>query len=217
MRQTILSALNSWLQPSHKTVLLFDSVAAAHEIAFMLNGEWDECNGVNLSKCDEVAINTAASLVDTSWCYQGTSVAVLSKLTTDELLRRYGIGERNFTNANLRCANLCSLLLSEVNFNWAKLSWANLSGANLSKSDLTAADMQNANLSDINLSKSRLVRANLVSTNLSRADLKGADLSHACLRNANLYQADLRGANIFQTDFQGADCSGAIFDTVIPK
>jgi hypothetical protein len=102
------------LQRSQKTVLLFDSIAAAHEISFMLNGEWDECNGVSMSKCDEVAINTAACLVDTSWCYQGTSVAVLSKLTTDELVRRYAIGERNFTNANLRCANLCSLLLSEV-------------------------------------------------------------------------------------------------------
>ncbi|WP_026734895.1 pentapeptide repeat-containing protein [Fischerella sp. PCC 9605] len=211
MKNIILIGLTNWLGRSQKSVLLFDSIAAASEIAFMLGGEWDGCNGAIVSKCDEVAINTAASLMETTWCYQGAWVAVLNRLTTDELLRRYAIGERNFSNANLRCSKLCSLLLSEVNLSWAKLNFANLSGANLSKANLTAADFQDANLSDTNLSQSRLVRANLVSANLSRADLKGADLSHACLSNANLNQADLRGANLEQADLKGADLSEALF------
>ncbi|MDM9383729.1 pentapeptide repeat-containing protein [Chlorogloeopsis sp. ULAP01] len=212
MKNIISTALNSWLKSPQKSVLLFDSIAAANEVAFMLKGEWDGCNGAIVSKCDEVAINTAATLMEAAWCYQGAWVAVSHRLTTDELLRRYTIGERNFINANLRCAKLCSLVLSEVNLSRAKLNLANLSGTNLSKADLTAADIQDANLSDTNLSRSQLVRANFISANLSRADLKGANLSHACLRNANLSEADLRGANFSQADLRGADMSGALFD-----
>jgi uncharacterized protein YjbI with pentapeptide repeats len=212
MKNIILTTLNSWLKRPQKSVLLFDSIAAANEIAFMLKGEWDGCNGVVMSKCDEVALNTAATLMDTGWCYQGAWVAVLNRLTAEELLRRYAIGERNFTNANLRCAKLCSLFLSEVDLSRAKLNLANLSGTNLTKADFTAADIQDANLSDTNLSQSRLVRANLLSANLSRADLKGANLSYACLNNANLSEADLRGTNLSQADLKGADLSGALFD-----
>jgi uncharacterized protein YjbI with pentapeptide repeats len=210
----ILTNLNNWLQGKQKYTLLFDSSSAAQEIAFMLNGKWDECNAVIMSKCDEIAINTAANLIEATWCYQGASIAVLNRLATDELVSRYAMGERFFINANLRCANACSLSLTEVNLSYAKLNFANLSQSNLSKADLTRADIQNANLSDSNLSEARLFRANLSSCNLSRADLKGADLSHACLSGANLSEADLRGANLDQTDLRGADLYGALIKNV---
>lgn len=212
MKNIILIGLNSWLQRKQKSVLLFDSIAAANDIAFMLNAEWDGCNGAVMSKCDEVAINTAAILMGASWCYQGASRTVLNRLATDELLRRYKIGERNFSNANLRCALLCQLTLSETNLSWAKLSLANLSGTNLSRANLTVTDMTEANLSDANLSKTQLVRANLTRANLSRADLRGANLSHACLNDANLTEADLRGANLSVADLRGANISGTLFD-----
>ncbi|MFQ4141447.1 pentapeptide repeat-containing protein [Chlorogloeopsis sp. ULAP02] len=212
MKNIISTALNCWLKSPQKSVLLFDSIAAANEIAFMLKGDWDGCNGVIVSKCDEVAINTATNLMEATWCYQGAWVAVSQRLTTDELLRRYAIGERHFINANLRSAKLCSLVLSEVNLSRAKLNLANFSGTNLSQADLTAADIQDANLSDTNLSQSQLVRANLISANLSRANLRGANLSHACLSNANLSEADLRGANLSQVDLKGANLSGVLFD-----
>ncbi|MCC5644317.1 pentapeptide repeat-containing protein [Nostoc sp. CHAB 5824] len=144
MKNIISIGWNSWLKQHKESILLFDSIAAASEIAFMLNGQWDGCNGVKIANCDEVAVNTATKLLEVTWCYQGASKAVLDRLTTDEILRRYAIGERNFINANLRCAVLASVKLSEINLSYAKLSWADLSQANLSKADLTAADLSQA-------------------------------------------------------------------------
>jgi hypothetical protein len=168
-----ITGLNSW-SCSTKYILLFNSSDAAVDIAFMLGGQWDGCNGVIVPKLDEVAVNTAASLVGASWCYSGASFAFLTKLSVDELKRRYAAGERNFANADLRCAQLNYLNLSGANLGWAKLSLANLSGANLSGSDLTAASLNDANLSG--------------------ADLKGANLSLADFRGANLRDANLSGA-----------------------
>ncbi|MEH1945282.1 MAG: pentapeptide repeat-containing protein [Nostoc sp.] len=142
MKNIISIGLNNWLKRHKDSVLLFDSIAAASEIALMLNGQWDGCNGVIIASGDEVAVNTAAKLLETTWCYQGASKAVLGRVTTDEILRRYAIGERNFVNANLRCAVLASVKLSEINLSYAQLSWADLSQANLSYADLTAADLR---------------------------------------------------------------------------
>lgn len=202
------SSFKSW-SSLRQDVLLFDSSAAASDIAFMLGGEWDGCNGVVVSKCDEVAVNTAANLVGAKWCYGGASFALLIRLPADELLRRYAAGERNFVNANLRYALLNQRNLSKANLSWTKLSWANLSEANLSGADLTAADLSEANLSGANLSQTSLVRANLTKANLQRADLRGADLSKACLNEANLCEANLSGANLSLADVRGAELSGA--------
>ena len=172
--------LNSWSWRT-KDILLFDSSHAAEEVAFMLEGHWDRCNGVFVHTDDEVAINTAASLVGASWCYGGASFAYLTPLSVDELKRRYAAGERNFVNANLRCAALNNLNLGEANLGWAKLSLANLSKANLSGADLTAACLNDANLSEADLSG-----ANLSLTDLRGANLRDANLTGACLRGAKL-------------------------------
>ncbi|MBD2770594.1 pentapeptide repeat-containing protein [Iningainema sp. BLCCT55] len=212
--KNMISNIFKMPQKNPQTVLLFDSIAAAQEVAFMLQGEWDGCNGVLMTKCDGVAVNTAASLMEAEWCYQGTALAVLNKLTTDALLRRYSRGERNFINANLRCAQLSSLCLNEINLSWAKLNLTNLSGSNLSKSLLIAADIQEGNLSNTNLNESQLVRANLTKANLSGSNLSGADLSRACLVDANLREADLRGANLSGANLRGSDLSGTILDNL---
>jgi uncharacterized protein YjbI with pentapeptide repeats len=205
-------ALMNWLQPKPETVLLCDSSAAASEMAFMLNGEWDGCNSLVLPKCDKVAIEAAASLLETSWCYQNTCEPVLIRLAVDELLRRYAIGDRFFINANLRCAQLSELCFENIDLSYAKLNLANLSGTNLSKANLMAGQMQSANLTGSNLSKSQLVRANLSGANLSDANLKGADLSYADLSNVCLTGADLRGANLARTDLRKTSLDGAIFE-----
>ncbi|MBW4687486.1 MAG: pentapeptide repeat-containing protein [Komarekiella atlantica HA4396-MV6] len=214
MKNFISIALNSLFKEQKQSMLLFDSITAADEIALMLNGQWDGCNGVIMAKCDEVAINTAAQLLEAAWCYQGDSKAVLDRLTNDELLRRYAMGERNFVNANLRCAVLASMNLSKINLSYAKLSSANLSQVNLTQADLTAADLNLANLSRADLSKASLVRANLTKADLQLANLKGANLSMANLSEVNLTDADLRGANLALADlrgvnFQFCDLSGA--------
>ncbi|MEH2118186.1 pentapeptide repeat-containing protein [Nostoc sp.] len=205
MKKIISIGWNSWLKRHKESILLFDSIAAANEIAFILNGQWDGCNGVIIAKCDEVAVNTAAKLLEATWCYQGASKAVLDRVTTDELLRRYAMGERNFINANLRCAVLASVKLSEINLSYAKLSWADLSQANLSKADLTAADLSEANLSRADLSKAYLMRTNLTKADLQQASLRGANLSSANLTEVNLTDADLRGANLTLADLRGAN------------
>ena len=46
--------------------------------------------------------------------------ASLGRVTTDEILRPYAMGERNFVNANLRCAVLASAKLSEINLSYAQ-------------------------------------------------------------------------------------------------
>ncbi|MEG5175049.1 pentapeptide repeat-containing protein [Microcoleus sp. B3-D7] len=212
MKNNSSIGLMNWLQPKPETVLLCDSSAAASEMAFMLNGEWDGCNSLVLSKCDKVAIEAAARLLETSWCYQNTCEPILIRLEVDELLRRYAVGDRFFINANLRCAQLSELCLAKIDLSYAKLNLANLSGTNLSKANLMAAQIPAANLSGSNLSKSQLVRANLSGTNLSDANLKGADLSYADLSNVCLRGTDLRGANLARTDLRETSLEGAIFE-----
>ncbi len=177
------NGLNSW-SSEKKYILLFDSSVAAEDIAFMLGGRWDGCNGVCVPKCDEVAVNTAASLMGASWCYSGAFYAFLTPLSVDELKRRYAAGDRNFANANLRCAELNNLNLSGANLSWAKLALADLNGANLSGADLTAADLSKANLSEADLQGANLSLADLREANLAQANLTGA-----CLRGAKLTEA----------------------------
>lgn len=188
--QNHFPSLNIWSWRG-QYVLLFDSESAAQDIAFMLGGEWDGCNGVAVNKCDQVAVNTAASLVGAKWCYGGDRVALLVRLPVAELKQRYAAGERNFINANLRCAVLNDLNLSKANLSWAKLNWANMSRIDLSGADLTAAD-----LSDVNLSE-----ADLRGANLSLVDLRGANLNQANLSGANLRGAKLNEASLTLDDY----------------
>ena len=149
--------------------LLFDSCYAAEDVAFMLGGQWDRCNGVVVSVVDEIAIATAAKIVDARWCYTGKSSTLLPRMSVDVLKRRYALGERHFINANLRGADLSNLNLSQVNLGWASLQGANLSGANLRNADLTQADLTDANLSETDLTGANLKRAILSETQLNRA------------------------------------------------
>ena len=178
---SFLTGLNSCFGET-KQILLFDSHDAAVDVAFMLGSEWDGCNGVVvLPNFDEIAVNTAAKLVGSSWCYSGKSCALLPKLSIEALKRSYAAGNRYFINANLMCADLTHLNLSQVNLGWAKLRGANLSGVNLSGADLTAADLSDANLTGANLSGANLSRADL-----SVANLCDANTSGACLRGVKV-------------------------------
>ncbi len=212
MKNQSLLGLMNWLQPKPETVLLCDSIAAASDMAFMLNGDWDGCNSLVLPKSDKVAIEAAASLVETSWCYQNACETILIRLPVDEFLRRYAQGERFFINANLRCAQLREVCLENIDLSYAKLNLADLGGTNLSKANLTAIEMPAANLIGSNLSGARFVRANLAGANLSDANLRGANLSYADLSNANFKNADLRGANLERADLRKVCLNEAIVE-----
>jgi uncharacterized protein YjbI with pentapeptide repeats len=191
---SITRSLRLWGRSQHDhSIVLLDSSEAAQESAFMLNGQWDSCNGVALAKDDQVAISIAVSLLGARWCYSGEHVALLPRLSVDELLRRYAAGDRNFINANLRSAMLNDLNLSEINLSWAKLCGANLSRANLTGSNLFQADLSETDLSG---------------ANLESADLRWANLRNVVLSSANLHRTNLLGADLRGTDLTGALLNG---------
>ncbi|MBW4663985.1 MAG: pentapeptide repeat-containing protein [Chroococcus sp. CMT-3BRIN-NPC107] len=149
-----VSSLSNGYKQYH--TLLFDSSYAAEDVAFIIGGQWDNCNSVSLSVVDEIAIETAAKIVGAKWCYLGKSCTLLPRLSVEVLKQRYAVGDRHFINANLIGADLSNLNLSQINLGWAKLQKANLSGANLRNADLTAADLNDANLSGTDLTGANL-------------------------------------------------------------
>lgn len=60
-----------------ETTLLFDSITAAQEVAYMLQAQWDECNQVIISNFDSFALETAVSLADTAYCKVGESCSIV--------------------------------------------------------------------------------------------------------------------------------------------
>ncbi|BAZ28329.1 pentapeptide repeat-containing protein [Cylindrospermum sp. NIES-4074] len=145
-------------------------------------------------------------------------------MDTNEFLRRYAKGERNFSGidlggailsaanlsvADLSAADLNAANLSAANLSGADLSAADLSGANLSAADLREADLSGADLREADLREADLSGANLSASDLRAADLRAADLSGADLSGADLRAADLSGANLSGADLSGADLSGA--------
>ena len=205
---------------NNSSIVLCDSIASANDLAFMLGGEWDNCNSITLTKSDRIALTEAAALIGTKWCYCGDSVALFAKLSETELIARYKRGERNFINANLRCSRLDGICLRDANLSHAFLNEANLNRVDLTNAELSAADASNADLSQANLSQAKLFRTNLTEANLENANLSGAKLYRACLKKANLAGAnldgadlsfaDLRGANLNNTSLLGANLKGAM-------
>lgn len=115
---------------------------------------------------------------------------------------KHGIfASSKFIGADLQQADLCetdlrSTLLLQACLDEADLSFAVLDGADLTEASLVAANLEHASL----------LRANLIGVNLSYANLVGANLSHADLRRANLSgayldRATLHGANLARADF----------------
>lgn len=115
--------------------------------------------------------------------FPGVSTVVTygaATMNADELLKRYAIGDRDFTGANLTKAKFIGAHLVGV-----KLWGANLYEANLAKAKLWGANLCGANLGGANLTRANLCGANLVGANLRQAKLKytklyGANLSGAC-------------------------------------
>ena len=192
-------------QKRNSYVVLCDSIASANELAFMLSGEWDNCNSITLATYDRVAVSSAAALIGAKWCCCGDSVALLPKVAEKALLERYKKGERYFINANLRCSLLSKQCLKDASLSHAFLNEADLTEIDLSNADLSAADASGANLTRANLTKANLLRTNLSGANLTSANLKGARLQKACLKEANLSGANLDGADLTRADLRGAE------------
>ena len=214
--------MNNWLQQlttrflpvikNNSFIVLLDRIDSASELAFMLDGEWDNCNAVTLTKYDKVAVAEAAALIGAKWCLESESVALLPKIAEKTLSDRYKTGERYFINANLRSSRLTRQCLKGINLNHAFLELADLTEADLSEADLSAANLSNANLTRVSLTRANLFRANLTGANLSNANLKAAKLPKACLKGADLTGANLDGADLSLADLRGANLDNISLD-----
>lgn len=120
--------------------------------------------------------------------------------TTQELLKRYAAGEREFEQVRLSGADLHNTILHGID-----LSEAILNQANLSRADLRGAD-----LSWVDLSGADLRGADLRGAILTRADLSGANLSHANLLRADLSLANLEGTNLSEAILPDGTIQGVI-------
>jgi hypothetical protein len=113
------------------------------------------------------------------------------EITGEELLRRYGSGERDFPFIYLDHGNCV------------------LEGADLSGINLMASNMEYGSFHKTNLSKARLIGA-ILPADMGGANLSGADLTGAMLKGVWFQEADLTGCV-----FDRAILSDAIFKDAI--
>ncbi|MBW4523429.1 MAG: pentapeptide repeat-containing protein [Scytolyngbya sp. HA4215-MV1] len=114
-------------------------------------------------------------------------------IAAEELLRRYGAGERNFSGATVE----------------GDLSYADLSGIDLSHARLSDCYMAHVNLSGANLRNASLIEVCLNAANLAGADLRGCRLGRTSFSGADLTDADLRDVECHDTNFTRANLTGA--------
>ncbi len=123
----------------------------------------------------------------------------------------------DWTNRDLRGANLVMANLEAIILDDAQLTDAHLHGCRLRKASLARVDLSNikardADFESANLLAAALTGADLRGSVLLEANLRGADLSGANLRGADLRRADLTGANLDGAILDEADLAGALLD-----
>ncbi len=151
-------------------------------------------------------------------------------MTAEELLERYAAGERDFSEVDLRGANLSGVHrrfdVDSYTEPYRQGITSDLSGINLSSADLTEAYLRGVNLAGANLSNANLTRVDLSKSNLTNANLSGANLTEAFLewteldctnmRGANLLYAEIRVIDPFSPDLTGAKNVKTVDFTGIP-
>ncbi|MEH2247294.1 pentapeptide repeat-containing protein [Nostoc sp.] len=157
------------------------------------------------------------------------------EITTEELLKKYTSGKRNFAGAVVirergygrNYIDLKGAVLRDINLRGADLSFADLRGADLSKADLFSASLIEARLDNAIIRDANLECVNLCGCNLTNADLTGSILYYinaigAVFRGAIL--TPFEHAVLIKADFRGAGparcnwiCSGmnVIWDTIM--
>lgn len=139
------------------------------------------------------------------------------EITTDELLKKYTSGKRNFAGAEVVRTSECGrnfidlegVVLRDINLRGADLSYADLRGADLSGADLFGASLIEARLDDA------IIRnANLEGVNLCRCNLTNADLTGTILTYMNAVDAVFHGTQL--TPFEHAIVIGADFRDATP-
>ncbi|MEH2232015.1 MAG: pentapeptide repeat-containing protein [Nostoc sp.] len=151
------------------------------------------------------------------------------EITTEELLKKYTSGKRNFAGAVVvrergygrNYIDLEGAVLRNINLRGADLSFADLRGADLSEADLFSTSLIEARLDGAIIRDANLQCVNLRLCNLTNADLTGTALDYmnaigAVFRGAKL--TPFEHAVLIEADFRGATpalhdliCSGMNF------
>jgi len=119
------------------------------------------------------------------------------EITTEDLLKRYTSGKRNFAGAAV-------IRDSEVGRNFIDLEGAVLRDINLRGADLSFADLRGADLTGADLFGSSLIEARLDDAIIRDANLRCVNLSRCNLTNADLSETILDYINAIGTTFCGA-------------
>ena len=102
-------------------------------------------------------------------------------LTRKEVLEWLAEGKKDFSETDIRKANLMKIDFTDCALRNCNLSYSNLKDSNFTNADLAGASLWNANLEG---------------ANFTNANLEDADLDYAKLRGAILFKANLRRASL---------------------
>jgi len=113
----------------------------------------------------------------------------------------------DFSNANLKDANLSESCLRD-----AKLYKVNLNSADLSHTDLNGSKLEDIDLCNATLNNSKLRGITLCNANLAKVDLRLSSLIMAQIRNVDLTGAKIYGWNITDVKFSNIKCDYVYID-----
>ncbi|MEH1998978.1 MAG: pentapeptide repeat-containing protein [Nostoc sp.] len=131
------------------------------------------------------------------------------KITVEELLQRYAVGERDFRKIHLIFDEYERDENGEARFDESGMGIRHpgIKEGCLRGTNLSGADFRGSNLRAIRMYSQGLI--------LCHANLSKLDLNYFLFMGSNLSGANLSGANIFHADFLRANLSGAKLDRVI--
>ena len=107
-------------------------------------------------------------------------------MNTEQLIKYYQQGKRDFVWADLEGACLQGFQLSEANFNRAKFAEANLANADLCKSNFFKADLSHADLTGAKLEGTSFRKANLTGAKIELSAIPCTSLRGAILPDGKL-------------------------------
>ncbi len=140
---------------------------------------------------------------------------IAPKQSADDILSRYGQGQREFVRSELKGIRWQGHNLSGADFNGSNFAGAQLQQANFSQGNLSNAQMAKAQLSEAQLVRTWIKRADLQGAQLQGADLREAQLKQACLAYAQMEGADLKKASLVATNLEHANLKGADFTQAV--
>ena len=142
----------------------------------------------------------------------GARAELCRLILTDVELEGADLRRAKLEEADLRGANLQGANLEKAHMHRANLTGADLRDANFAESIMRKVNLDGADLSGANLEQANLRKSSAIGSRFDGANLAGANLSKANLERASLIRADLRGASLRKARLRFADIREANLD-----